>query len=445
MPASASSSGGVPSERDAAFPLALLAEVDRLATRSLWPNYDPRTLPVAIYDGRQTWLSRHPDPPPEFTPGEARLPFLVYPGLHPAVRANSSVTLHGHATATVLLDGTGRRSLTDLAALVIHELFHVYQRQRRPDWTANEADLFVYPMDDADLLHLRHLETAGLRQALHALDPLEQASWAAMALGYRRERFERLPSEAIAYERGNELQEGLARYVDGKARGDLDRLTALDQDFPADGVRERTYAVGRTLALLLDRLAPGWQDELEAGETRPLDVLLATALARLGAAPAVFTQEELAHTREQAQADVTTLQRERSEHRKDFFALPGWQVVIRVEHGESLWPQGFDPSNIQQLGDSEVLHTRWLRLGNTAGSVEVLGWQALTEAAGIHPLFTGVRTVTIAGLPEQLVVRTAAADAIEVTAVGVTATFRQARLETQQRVVVITIKGNQPI
>jgi len=424
------------------FPLALLAEVDRLAARPLWPNYDPRVLPVAIYDGRQTWLFRHPDPPPEFTPSGTHRPSLVYPGLHPAVRANSSVTLNGQGTATALLGNSGRRSLTDLAALVIHEIFHVFQRQRHPDWTANEADLFVYPMADAALLGLRRLETAALRQALHALDTAEQTAWAATAIGYRRERFQRLPSEAVAYERGNELQEGLARYVDGKARSDADRLTALDQDFPADGVRTRTYDVGRALALLLDRLAPGWQEYLEGGETQPLDRLLGTALDRIGAVPAAFSPEERARAMARAQADVATLQRERSGQRQAFFALPGWQVVISVERGEPMWPKGFDPSNVQHLGSGEVLHTRYLRLGNAAGTVEALGHPALTEAAGEHPLYTGVRAVTVAGLPEQPVVRIGD-DAIEVTAAGVTATFREARVETQPRGVIINVRGDQ--
>ncbi|MCL4543132.1 MAG: hypothetical protein M1118_00820 [Chloroflexi bacterium] len=433
----------LPSERDAAFPLALLAEVDRLAARPLWPNYDPCTLPVAIYDGRQTWLFRHPNPPPEFAPSNTRPDALVFGGLHPSVRANTSVTVNGHATATALLSNTSGRRVTDLAALVIHELFHVFQCQCHPDWTANEADLFVYPMDDAELLAVRRLETAALRQALHTPDPTEQAAWAAAALGYRRERFEHLPSEAVAYERGNELQEGLARYVESKARGDHDRLAVLDQDFPADGVRARTYVVGLALALLLDRLAPGWQEELEAGETTPLDELLEAALHRVAPAPLAFSPEERARAMAQAQADVATLQRERSEQRQVFFALPGWQVVIRIEQGEPLWPQAFDPSNVQQLGSGEVLHRRWLRLGNAADTVEVLGHPALTEAAGTHPLFTGVRTVTVTGLPEQPVVRTAAADALAVTAAGVTATFREARVEMQLRDVVITVGGEQ--
>jgi hypothetical protein len=426
------------------LPVALLAEVDRLAARPLWPNFDPRSLPVAVYDGRQTWLFRHPDPPPEFAPSEAARGDLVFAGLHPAARANSLVTLNGRGTATALLGDTAGRSLIDLAALVIHELFHVFQRRRHPEWTANETDLFVYPTDDADLLYLRRLETAALRRALPALEPSMQAAWAATALGYRRERFERLPREAVGYERGNELHEGLARYVDGKARGDPDRPTALDRAFPADGVRARTYAVGRALALLLDDLAPGWQEELEAGTTQPLDRLLEAALEHSTAAPTAFSEAERARVLEEAKADVATLQRERGEQRRTFLALPGWHLVIDVGGGEPLWPQGFDPSNVRQLGSGEVLHTRWLRLGNAAGSVEVLGRQALTEAAGTHPLFTGVRTVAVAGLPEQPVVQSDVEDAIALTAVGVTATVQRARVETHDRAVVVTIRGDQP-
>jgi hypothetical protein len=89
-----------------------------------------------------------------------------------------------------------------------------------------------------------------------------------------------------------------------------------------------------------------------------------------------------------------------------------------------------------------VLHTRYLRLGNAAGTVEALGHPALTEAAGEHPLYTGVRAVTVAGLPEQPVVRIGD-DAIEVTAAGVTATFREARVETQPRGVIINVRGDQ--
>lgn len=65
---------------------ALLAEFDRQAAKALWPGFDPRRTPLAIYDGRVTWLVRHPSPP-----------------------------------------GVDARHL---AGVMIHEAFHVFQRAR---------------------------------------------------------------------------------------------------------------------------------------------------------------------------------------------------------------------------------------------------------------------------------------------------------------------------
>lgn len=425
---------------DRPFALAVLAEVTRLVARPLWPGFDPRSLPLAVYDGRRTWLFRHPEPPPEFALSETLPQAAIYDGLHPSVRANTSVLLNGRRAATVMLDPARSRTLRESAALVIHELFHAFQRERHPDWTANEADLFVYPTGDAGPLALRRLETAALRRALAATPRHEQAGWAATAVALRRERFGRMPAEAAAYERGNELQEGLARYVDGKALGEDDVADSLAADFPADDIRSRTYAVGRALALLLDRLAPGWQRALEEGEARPLEALLGAALDAAGATPVAFAASEREGAAQHAAADVAALRDERSKRREGFLALPGWQLVITAAEDAPLWPQGFDPSNVQVLGPDGVLHTRWLRLGNAAGSMEVLGRQALTDAAGRHPLFTGVRQVTAAGLIAEPAVR-AGADRVEIGADGVAATFRAAEVERTGRQLVVRLPG----
>jgi hypothetical protein len=45
-----------------------------------------------------------------------------------------------------------------------------------------------------------------------------------------------------------------------------------------------------------------------------------------------------------------------------------------------------------------VLHTRWLRLGNAAGFFEAFEQGCLTESAGRHPLFSGIRRATVTGL-----------------------------------------------
>ena len=81
--------------------LALVREVDRLATKDLWPGFDPTLIPLAVYVPDRTYLLRHPDPPPEFAPIAARVRAHARDGLHPAVRANSFADIGGSRTATV--------------------------------------------------------------------------------------------------------------------------------------------------------------------------------------------------------------------------------------------------------------------------------------------------------------------------------------------------------
>ena len=52
----------------------------------------------------------------------------------------------------------------------------------------------------------------------------------------------------------------------------------------------------------------------------------------------------------------------------------------------------------------EVLHTRLLKLGNASGAIEILGRASLTEAAGEHPLFNGVRRMVVTGVVDPHVV-----------------------------------------
>lgn len=67
-------------------------------------------------------------------------------GRQERVTANSSAEIGGVPTAIVLLGpASDRRTLRDVAALTIHETFHVFQRLRHPGWSGNEADLFTYP------------------------------------------------------------------------------------------------------------------------------------------------------------------------------------------------------------------------------------------------------------------------------------------------------------
>lgn len=414
-------------------------EVRKIASRALWPGFDPAKVPLAVFDGEKTFLFRHPHPPTEFRPVADRPETAVAAGQHALVRANTSIALGGVRTATLLLDGPERSPVRESAAVAVHEAFHVFQAERHPKWGGNEVDLFTYPVDDPVLLQLSRLETEALRRALAATGEKGSACWAGGALDLKRKRFATLGGAGALYERGTELKEGLARLVESRARG----ASTLEPVFPknefaAGDVRSRSYAVGHAFGVLLDRFAAGWESDLESGQEKTLDGLLAQALsARGGGRPCRFSGRETALALDGAKRSVELTRLTRAAVRDDFFGRAGWRLVV-VADAEPLTPQGFDPLNVERLGPGEILHIRWLKLGNAAGSLEVLNARAVTESAGKHPLFDGVRRVTVTGLEAEPEVRESAAG-ITLEAPGVTGEFGGARWERKGRTITVHV------
>ncbi|MGD0437554.1 MAG: hypothetical protein ABSB86_13925, partial [Bryobacteraceae bacterium] len=392
----------------------------QIATQDLWPGFEPASVPVEFFDGANTYLFNHPSPPDGFRPVAGQQNVYVYPGQHETVRANTGTEVNGVPTATA--DLSGNTSAANVrAALLIHEAFHVFQAKRYPKAVANEVDLFTYPVDNADLLALRRLESAALVRAVEAEARKDTSCWAATAMTLRGKRFAGLPATAAAYERGAELHEGLAQYVEFKS---IDKPAALtSEDFPPGqaNVRQRAYASGQTLALLLDRLDATWKSRLEGDPPVSLDELLIGRLHE-AAAPAGcdFTAEETLAAKARVQRDVDDFARDLDRRKQEFLAVTGVRLEI-VAGKEPLWPQAFDPWNVVILDGRQILHTRWLKLGNGSGAIEILGRSALTEAAGAHPLFNGVRELIVTGVAEPKVSQSDGKVTIEAN--GVKGTF----------------------
>lgn len=408
---------------------AVVAALDSIGARPLWPGFDPRRIPLAIFDGSHTYLFRHGGPPPEFLPLPDADDVGVFPGRHAVMTANTWVELAGVPTATVLLDSTGTASALELAALAVHEAFHAFQGPRHPEWAANEAELFAYPTAEAELLAMRRLESDALRRSIATPNKGRAGCWARLALQYRQQRFRGLPETAVAYERGTELHEGLAQYVQSRALGmRLGRGIPAD-DFPPDAVRLRAYAVGEALALTLDRFDDEWKRQLEVGRAASLDQLLSQVLGGQLRGSCGYSTQQRSAARRQARDAVEAMERQRAAQREAFLLEPGWAVVVVVaDASEPLWPRAFDPLNARTLGGGDVLHTRWLRLANESGTLEVLGRAALTKAAGAHPLFNGIREVAFTGFADPPVVRQSH-DTVTIDAPGFAAQFRGVQLE----------------
>lgn len=383
-------------------PGPIMLEIDYAAQHvALWPGFDPAAYPIAFFTGTTTWLYRYPTVPEGFTETTIIGSPLLHAGRHPIMVANTSADLDGVKVGTVMLDGMKELAPRQIAAIAVHELFHVYQRANHPNWSANEAVIFTWPHDEAEIFALRRLETIFMRRALNTITSVDRLALAMRALELRRQRVTLMPAEHAEYERRSELNEGLARYIQGL----VDQSDAT-KDFPADEwplthVRQRTYATGRFWASILDLLAPEWKERFNADDSLTLDQYLYETLRQAGVQPAEIAGSDIESARAAARKVVAGLAAEQRRTREEFLAADGWRIVIGQGAGAALALQGFDPINVFNLGGGEILHYRMLEMGNAACSVKIIGRASLSMAAGPHPLFSGVARITITGIATE--------------------------------------------
>ena len=360
----------------------------------LWPGFDPASMPlaVAVVAAPATWLINrdHVDGYDQAETVSGQPPLLRRSGLDQRLVGNSVVDIGGRLTATIFVDaGT---PLPDIVALAAHELFHVFQADRYPGWGASEAALLTYPWDDAVNLARATNELALLDRAMAADEGDACRDLAAMALAARRERFQRLPADAQAYENGIELAEGTARFVEVRAAQTLGwPLPALETGGGVD-VRRRGYQAGAGWCALLARLAgPDWPSSLPDGSDAPMPVftdMLAVVVGQPADPPVddVGWQEHL----NDAITAVATEADRRTERMAAVRAVATLTVVVRSQPGSPLRVAGFDPMNLIPLADGMVLHERYLVLTMGETRITVLGQPSLTASGGDHPLFSGL-------------------------------------------------------
>ncbi len=278
---------------------------------------------------------------------------------------------------------------------------------------------------------MRRLETDALRRASEARQSTDAACWARAFLTLRAARFDGLDSAFTRYERATELNEGLASYVQLRALGTRTVPFPVSEFAPA-ALRLRTYTTGPAIALLLDQFAPAWKSSLEASDAQSLDDMLAGALPRpANVQPCVHPSAERMSAMRAATRDSVALASDRAARRATFDTRTGYRIRVQAAEGAPLWPQGFDPLNVERT-DGGLLHTRFLTLGNAAGTIQLIDEasadiDALTVAAGTHPLFNGIRAVEVAGIGEPTV--RVAGDTLTITAAGLSLALRNARAE----------------
>ena len=371
-----------PASDDSASLAAVAAVVDvfRHAHDAFWPGYDLSTQPFLVYHADQ-WAAL-------LNPRGAAAGFAPYPALWPALGAPALLRngpIEGFAgqlvfdypagdttvVAVPILPETARQLGSPwryLFAFIAHEAFHQFQHAafREIDIPAEEA----YPILDARNNALAALEMHVLRDAALAADAHHAAAarhLAGMFVAVRHERWRAAGASLREYERGKEITEGTAKYVETRAVAALavrcqahraaaagecpwfDTLTVgryLAADFtsrftdgalrPGDVPRNRIYPVAATVGVLLDFLGVPWK----AAAAAAADSFTTAGL--LGAALHLSPSRQDALEREAERrygfaALLATSQRLVSEYTAEyqralaaFEAQPGFRVEVQL-------------------------------------------------------------------------------------------------------------------
>lgn len=417
---------------------AIMREVRRLESLPLWPGFAPAAVPAAVFDEDTTYLFDFPHPPKGFRVLKEGVNISVFQGRHPSVIGNRRILLDGVWVATsipqMFSPDSGRSySTTEMAGVILHEKFHVFQALRHPDWRPNDALLLTYPLDTPASLALRTMEMEALRRAVSAGRERDAAGWAGTALRFRRDRLALLPERYAVYEREVQLLEGTAEYVEflTVGRGPFDGLPI--SGFAPKAAREMGYRGGRWIAVLLDRLDPSWKERLEAGEFRYLEDRLEACLPR-GREPITFSPEEQSRFWEDAAVELAAEEEERKSRLKEFYDKMGVCLDF-IAAEKPLRLEMFDPLTTETVGDRRMIHSQWIVLRNDNGVLEVIDRPCLTE---VNDLSQVVRFV-VPGVSRRTAVNHWL-DRVTVAQEGITAAFRGARVSVRPENVRISLK-----
>ncbi len=385
-------------------PVADVFQVMEIAAGSrmnaLWPDFAVSEIPILIFDGLKTYLFHSRTIPGGFVQADNHPGIGVYEGQHPQVQGNSIIRLGETWTATSILSAVSRRTsgrynLQDMAGIIVHEQFHVFQRTHHPRWRQNDGLLLRYPDETAAALLLRRTEKEAFRRGVVSDGSTEIAGWAKLALQCRQERLGRVAPPFALYEKELQRTEGLSDYIERVARG-LDPLNAstITNGIAPAGIRDLGYVEGRWIAMTLDKLLPGWKAILEKDDGLFLEDILKIAVDESPAQPKAFSGGEIEAMKAAAKADFHNWQSRKKAEIDKFFAEPGPRIEIRSS-ANPFTIRLFEPLEMEILADGGVYHRAVFSAGNESGSLRVMNHPCLTwfndEFRVIKLMITGLK------------------------------------------------------
>jgi hypothetical protein len=377
----------VASQDQPTSPVADVFKVMELASGSameaLWPEFKPSEIPVLVFDGLNTYLFHSRTIPDGFVNVEKAPHVFVYKGQHPQVRGNSIIRLGETWLATSVLSASSKRTgeqyaLKDLAGIIVHEQFHVFQRARHPHWRQNDGVLLRYPDETVEALFLRRMEKESFKRAVVSSDRKDIAGWAELALQYREDRLGQLAPPFILYEKELQRTEGLSDYIERVARR-LDPLNAstMTNGIAPAGIRDLGYVEGRWIAMILDKLHPDWKSMLEKDDSLYLEDILKTVLNDWPVQTKAFSGDELDAMKAASSSDFADWQSRKKEEIEKYFAAPGYSIEVDSS-SNPFAIRLFEPLEMEILDDGSVYHRVIFAAGNDRGSLRIQNHPCLT-------------------------------------------------------------------
>jgi hypothetical protein len=363
--------------------MEVMREHAGIAETNLWPGFNVKEIPVAVYDSVSTWLFFADQPPEGFRQSDEGDGVFVFEGQHPLVWGNSVVRFGETWTATSVLSNYSRRTNErytpkDLAGIIVHEQFHVFQRTNHPGWRQNDGVLLFYPEETQEALFLRRIEKETFKSAVLSDNRMEIVGWATTALGYRRERLDRIPAPFGDYERDLQRTEGLSDYIERISRG-VDPLNAsnMTNGIAPAGIRDLGYWEGRWIAMILDKLSPDWKMTIESNDTLYLEEILESVIIESPTKKKTFSQGEIKQLRFDSDSVFDDWQYKKAGEIESYKNLPGYSIEIS-SISSPLNIRIFEPLEIEILADRTVFHRLIFSAANQKATIRILNHPCIT-------------------------------------------------------------------
>lgn len=277
---------------------------------------------------------------------------------------------------------TGLLEKDQLASMMVHEMFHAYQREKGEQRFPNELLGVSYPLNVENLV-LRYIERDLLLKACQSDKTAQQLELMANYLQVRHHRHQ-LIGDALLFEKGIESIEGTAVYVEYHVLQQLKKGTVRLEEFiegytviSADHLKIRlsTYHQGLLLSLIADQLLGDWQENFMCSDLYLSDFIETSLGSKLPKQESVnigqlcsqYSDEE-AELRFYVQA---------STQQRDMLFEQFEQDKIGATIVGPVKITGIDPMNIV-MRDHEVIHQTFLRIDRGQGN-EVLNGPIKTE------------------------------------------------------------------